>query len=456
MNRSFIFKVVGIFLLTVLMSWAVSYVNGIILERQRNQDIVKADIARSSAREQTVIGPVLVVPYIQEYPEMIEVNKTQKIVTRSYAGKVYILPDELNVKGGFTNEVKSLGIYKALLYQFGGNISGQFKIPKNLGLKFERDNTSLKIGDAYLSIGIADTRGVSGKPIVNWGGQPISFEQGSKIDALGSGINAPIKSLTSDAQTIAFDFKLNLRGTENFNFTPIAENNTIALNSSWQSPHFYGSFLPDAASQKIDNNGFNAQWAVSSLSSNNQAVLMNMLTSAGKADNLESLSVGFVEPINVYSQTDRATKYGLLFIGLTFAGFFIFEILKHLRIHPAQYTFVGLAMALFYLLLISLAERIGFAYAYLSASSACVGLLGYYLSYVLKSKANGLMFASMLTALYGALYGILASEDNALLMGSLLVFGLLALVMIITRKVDWYQISSKHSAPITHSSYDVA
>ena len=441
-------------MLITLMSMAVSYVNGIILERQRNQESVKTDIARSSAREQTIIGPVLVVPYVQAYPEVIEVNKIQKVVTRNFEGKVYLLPDELNLKGGFTDEVKSLGIYKALMYQLGGSMNGQFKIQKNLGLKFEHDNTTLKIGDAYLSVGIADTRGISGKPIVNWGGQPISFEQGSKIDALGSGINAPINNLSSDEQTITFDFKLNLRGTESFNFTPIAESNTIALNSRWQSPHFYGSFLPDAATQKIDTNGFSAKWAVSSLSSNNQASVMNLLVNGIKTDGLESLSIGFVEPINVYSQSDRATKYGLLFIGLTFAGFFIFEILKRLRIHPAQYTLVGLAMTLFYLLLISLAERIGFTYAYLSASVACIGLLGYYLSYVLKSKANGLIFASMLTALYGALYGILASEDNALLMGSLLVFGLLALVMIITRKIDWYQISAKE-LPTNHSQYDV-
>lgn len=441
-------------MLITLMSMAVSYVNGIILERQRNQESVKTDIARSSAREQTIIGPVLVVPYVQAYPEVIEVNKIQKVVTRNFEGKVYLLPDELSLKGGFTHEVKSLGIYKALIYQLGGSMNGQFKIPKNLGLKFEHDNTALKIGDAYLSVGIADTRGISGKPIINWGGQPISFEQGSKIDALGSGINAPINNLSSDEQTITFDFKLNLRGTESFNFTPIAESNTIALNSRWQSPHFYGSFLPDAATQKIDTNGFSAKWAVSSLSSNNQASVMNLLVNGIKTDGLESLSVGFVEPINVYSQSDRATKYGLLFIGLTFAGFFIFEILKRLRIHPAQYTLVGLAMTLFYLLLISLAERIGFTYAYLSASAACIGLLGYYLSYVWKSKANGIIFASMLTALYGALYGILASEDNALLMGSLLVFGLLALVMIITRKIDWYQISAKE-LPANHSQYDV-
>ena len=163
-------------------------------------------------------------------------------------------------------------------------------------------------------------------------------------------------------------------------------------------------------------------------------------------NSLESLAIGFVEPINVYSQSDRATKYGLLFIGLTFAGFFIYEILKQLRIHPAQYTLVGLAMALFYLLLISLSEHISFALSYLTASLACVALLGYYLTHVLKSKSHGLLFAGLLTALYGALYGILASEDNALLMGALLVFGLLAVTMIITRKVDWYQISSKNAA----------
>ena len=455
MNKSFIIKIIGMVALVTLMSIAVGYVNGIIVERQRNQENMKADIARSSVREQTLIGPVLVVPYVQEHPEMIEVNKTQKIITRSYAGKVYLLPEELNLTGGFTNEVKSLGIYKALLFQLGGNISGQFKIPKNLDLKFEHDNTSLKIGDAYLSIGISDTRGVAGKPIINWGGSTITFVQGSKIDALDSGINAPIKTLNSEAQTIAFDFNLNLRGTENFNFTPIAESNIIALNSNWQSPHFYGSFLPDVATQKIDSNGFGAKWAVSSLSSNNQAALMGMLTGGAKTDNLESLSIGFIEPINVYSQSDRATKYGLLFIGLTFAGFFIFEILKRLRIHPAQYTFVGLAMAMFYLLLISLAERIGFAGAYLAASTACILLLGYYLSYVLKSKANGAIFASLLTALYGALYGILQSKDNELLMGSLLVFGLLALVMVITRKVDWYALNQKPEAPNIHSSYDV-
>jgi inner membrane protein len=227
---------------------------------------------------------------------------------------------------------------------------------------------------------------------------------------------------------------------EKFSFTPIAENNTIALKSSWQHPSFNGSFLP--VSKKISDAGFSGNWSISSLSSSNQANFNKALynnESSGRS--LESLSVNFIEPINVYSQADRATKYGLLFIGLTFAGFFLFEVLKQLRIHPAQYTLVGLAMAMFYLLLISFAEIIGFAFSYLIASASCVLLLGYYLSFVLKSKTNGFVFAGFLTALYGALYGILASEDNAMLMGSLLVFGLLATAMIVTRKVDWYALN---------------
>ncbi len=454
MNKSFIFKVIGIFLLTILMSWAVMYVNSIILERQQRQFEARTNINQSVAREQTVIGPVLVVPYVVEYPEKIGSENNTQIVTRRYDGKVYILPEDLNLKGGFSNELKSLGIFKTLVYQLGSNIDGHFKIPKNLGLKLDHDSATLKTKDAYISLGISDTRGLTGKPIFNWNGQAINFAQGSKIDALGNGMHASVQELNTEEQTIAFDFRLNLRGTESFNLIPIAENNMIALKSSWQSPHFYGSFSPEAATQKIDKNGFTANWAISSLSSNNQSVLTENLEHGGKLD-LEKLSVGFVEPINVYSQADRATKYGLLFIGLTFAGFFIFEILKQLRIHPAQYTLVGLAMALFYLLLISLAEQIGFGFAYLAASAACVSLLGYYLSYVLKSKTNGFVFASLLAALYGALYGILKSEDNALIMGSLLVFGLLALVMVITRKVDWYQISSKPELPQTHSAYDV-
>ncbi len=450
MNRVFIFKIIGIVVLITLMSIAVSYVNGIILERQQRQIQVIADIARGSAGAQTIVGPVLVVPYIEEYTETTTENGVKKTEAKRDYRKTVILPEQLSLDGGFTNEFKKLGIYKALIYQLSGKIKGEFVLPANIKLTAYHNSSSITMQAAYLSMGITDPRGIGSSPIIKWNNQNLTFKQGSQLKVLGNGIHAPIGLLQQTVETrIPFDINLNLRGTEQFNFAPVAGNNKVALQSSWQHPHFDGSFLPEASSQKINAGGFSANWAVSSLSSNNQAIFYGQL--AGEQNqSLELLNVGFVEPINVYSQADRATKYGLLFIGLTFAGFFIFEILKNLRIHPAQYTLVGLSMAMFYLLLVSLAEQIGFASAYFSASAACVVLLGYYLSYVLKSKANGFIFASMLTALYGALYGILQSEDNALLMGSLMVFGLLALVMAITRKVDWYKISSKPEVPNSH------
>ena len=472
MSRSFIFKIIGIFFLTMLMSWAVMYINSLISERQVRQESVKQQISRSYAGAQTIIGPVLAVPYAEEYEVKVTDNKIEKIEKRKDEYVSYVLPDNIELSGGFTNEYKKLGIFKALMYQLGGNIKGSFKLPADFEVKPRHEGGRITFSPAYISLGISDTRGINGKPELKLNGETYQFEQGTNLAALGNGIHTELGKLNViDTRNLAFEFKLNLRGMEDFNFTPIADSNKIALNSSWQHPHFNGSFLPDAATQKITPAGFQATWEVSSLSSSNHTVLINILQQGSASvanpstasegsrstsypaaapavynnNSLESLSIGFVEPINVYSQSDRATKYGLLFIGLTFAGFFIFEIIKRLRIHPAQYTLVGLAMALFYLLLISLSEHISFAISYLIASLSCVSLLGYYLTYVLQSKGHGFMFAGLLTALYGALYGILASEDNALLMGSLLVFGLLALTMVITRKVDWYQISAKET-----------
>lgn len=451
MNKSFLFKIIGMLALITLMSIAVSYVNGVILERQRNQEHVKTDIAKSSARAQTIIGPVLAVPYVENYIEHIEEFtakgiKVEKQIARQYKSTAYFLPEDLKLTGAFSNEYKSLGIYKALMYQLGGKINGNFRIPANFNITPKYKGGVVTFKSAYVGFGISDTRGISGKPALSFGNKTYKFEQDSNIKSLGRGIHATLGDIQSNIeQAYPFKFDLNLLGMEDFSFTPIAENNTVNLSSSWQHPHFNGSFLP--RTKTINNSGFKGEWKVSSLSSSNQSTLLQTLsrTNSNQRTNhsLESLSIGFVDPINVYSQADRATKYGLLFIGLTFAGFFLFEILKQLRIHPAQYTLVGLAMAMFYLLLVSFAEVIGFAYAYLVASASCVLLLGYYLSFVLKSKAHGFTFAAFLTALYGALYGILASEDNALIMGSLLVFGLLAAAMVVTRKVDWYALNPK-------------
>jgi inner membrane protein len=183
--------------------------------------------------------------------------------------------------------------------------------------------------------------------------------------------------------------------------------------------------------------GFEASWEVFHLARNLDAIL------EAKGETQEAFGVAFLEPVNIYLRAERAVKYGFLFVGLTFAAFFFFEMLRRLPIHPIQYLLVGLALALFFLLLISLSERISFLAAYLSASASCLGLLGVYLSHALRSRSRGWGFAGALGGLYGVLYVLLISEDNALLMGTLVLFLGLAAVMVGTRKVDWYALAGE-------------
>ncbi|MDP2874912.1 MAG: inner membrane CreD family protein, partial [Holophaga sp.] len=184
-------------------------------------------------------------------------------------------------------------------------------------------------------------------------------------------------------------------------------------------------------------------WQISSLARN----LDRILRSDENAPTKEAFEVSFLEPVNIYLQTERAVKYGFLFVGMTFAGFFFFELLKRLRIHPMQYLLVGFALAMFFLLLLSLTEHIPFLWAYVIASSASILLLGAYLVHVLQNARHGLGFATGLTLLFGVLFGLLMSEDNALLMGSVLLFAALATVMLATRKLNWYGISETQPCP---------
>jgi inner membrane protein len=199
-------------------------------------------------------------------------------------------------------------------------------------------------------------------------------------------------------------------------------------------PTVCGQFLPRM--RTVNGNGFSATWDVSSLAAGTQVQMESK-----PAKTIDLMSVSLLTPIDPYKLSDRATKYGILFVVLTFGGFFLFEMMKELPIHPVQYLLVGFGLSIFFLLLVSFSEHMTFAVAYLIASAACIGLLTVYLSYVLRNVIRGIGFGSMLTALYAAVYGLLISEDNALILGSLMLFAVLAAVMVVTRKIDWYKVS---------------
>jgi len=251
-------------------------------------------------------------------------------------------------------------------------------------------------------------------------------------------VHAPLPVLDSQGgQTLEFAFDLKLQGTEQLSITPVGRDSRVELTSGWPHPSFVGEYLP--SSREVSAKGFKAQWQTSFFATNLEEALADCVREDScNALTARNFGVSFVDPVDQYLKTERAIKYALLFIGLTFAVFFLFEVLKRMAVHPVQYALVGMSLALFYLLLLSLSEHLSFALAYGIAATACVLLIGFYVSYVLHSALRGAGFGTLLALLYGMLFGLLGAEDYALLMGSVLVFGVLAGVMVLTRKLDWY------------------
>ncbi|RYY85192.1 MAG: cell envelope integrity protein CreD, partial [Comamonadaceae bacterium] len=263
--------------------------------------------------------------------------------------------------------------------------------------------------------------------------------------ALAQGIHAELPATALDAwskrQPVPFQLELTLVGQERLSIVPLADETTAHLESAWPHPSFGGEFL--AVKRTVADSGFTADWAVSSLVSSARAQVAQSGPKAASLAAVDSFDVSLVEPLNVYTLASRAAKYGLLFVTLTLLAAFMFELFGKLKLHPVQYGLVGLSITLFFLLLVALSEKIAFGMAYGVAALASTSLLTVYFSAVLRGLRRGLGLGVYVGVLYAALYGLLSSEDNALLLGALLLFSLLALLMIVTRRIDWYRLSAR-------------
>jgi len=274
-----------------------------------------------------------------------------------------------------------------------------------------------------LVLGISDPGGIRRVSALAIGSMKLAFEPGSGDGAtIGDGVHARIPGLHA-RQSFEFDFSVELAGSQALAVAPLGSNTTVHMRSDWTDPSFTGRFLP--LRHAIGAEGFTADWKVSRYA-------------APGVSNRHELAVSFIEPAGLYQRLERASKYGFLFIGLTFAAFLLVETLRRLAIHPIQYGLVGLALAMFFLLLTALSEHIAFGTAYAIATLACVGLIAGYLVRALHSLRLGLGCGAALGAVYAVLYALLRAEDYSLLGGSLLLFALLAAVMIGTRRVNWY------------------
>ncbi|WP_371140884.1 cell envelope integrity protein CreD [Burkholderia cepacia] len=441
MNRVLLFK----FAITALLILIpLQMVQSIVHERSAYRMDALQSIWSSYAGPQTVSGPVLVVPYteVTRVRDETPAGGATKTSLRSETKRLLVFPKTLNVDGTLTTSVRYRGIHKALVYELTSRLTGTLALPDLKKLPQADGHVSFKVDNAYVAIGIGDIRGLTAQPDLRIGGARFDVEQGTRLDSLRQGVHANVdlaalaEAGAGAGAVVPFSIDLPLRGAESVAFAPVGDQNDFSLKSTWPHPSFDGAFLPN--NRTVDARGFTGNWRVTSFNTKAREQI-----ATGNGDSaIETASVSMIEPVNVYLQAERATKYGALFVMLTFASFFMYELVKRLRIHPIQYTLVGLSLALFFLLLLSLSEHIAFAYAYLAASGACIGLLGFYLSFVLHSVKRGAVFSALLAVLYAALYGLLLSEDNALMLGSLLLFAILAGIMTLTRRVDWYSLGA--------------
>lgn len=447
MNKILTIKLGAIALLILLLLIPLLMIDGVIDERQQLRDGVLEDIARSSSYSQQLSGPVMVVPY----RKVVRTWKTNEKTNQRYEdigeerGRLYFLPERFELDGQVQTELRKRGIYEARLFHADNRINGHFSLPAQLGIK--ENFADYQFDAPFLAVGISDIRGIENALKLELDGQRLDFVPGTEVGWLGQGVRVALPVLdTSKPVEMAFAFDLRLQGTGSLQVLPVGKTSSVSLSANWPHPSFVGNFLP--AKREINDQGFSADWQTSFFSTNLQEAMDRCVLGDCEAFNGRSFGVSFIDPVDQYLKSDRAIKYALLFIVLTFAGFFLFEVLKSLAVHPVQYALVGVALAFFYLLLLSLSEHIGFALAYVLSASACVLLIGFYVCHVLRSVRHGLSFSAGLAALYGLLYGLLSAEDYALLMGSLLLFGLLVVFMVLTRKLDWYGIGQKPAKPL--------
>ena len=418
-------------LLALALVVPVNMIQGLIAERAARRDEAVAGIAHGWGARQTLSGPTLAVPYertrfevaretVNGEPRVHAIERTETRVLRLPAGSVSW---ELNAQ---VSE-KARGIYTARLYTMTAMARGRLRVPQNFGLA--DPGGRIKWGTPRLVLGLTDPGGIRSVSALVIGGREHDFVSASgDASRQPEGLHVPLPELDgSRAQTVPFTFSIEIAGSEAFALAPLGSDTGVTLRSSWPHPSFTGRFLP--VQHDIAADGFSARWTVSRYA-------------APGVSTPQALAVSFVEPASLYQKLARASKYGFLFIGLTFAAFLLFELLRRLAIHPIQYAFVGLALAIFFLLLTALSEYIPFAAAYAIAAAACVGLITAYLAHILRSPRAALAFGAALGALYALLYALLQAEDYSLLGGALLLFALLAGAMIATRRIDWYGLTS--------------
>jgi inner membrane protein len=420
---------IGIILVLVfLLLIPAAMIRSLVLERESRQYEAIEEVSSKWAREQTITGPALMIPYLKE------IRKDSSSKPIEVVQYLYILPAKLKVDGNIQPEQRNRGIFQIVVYNSNTKLSGNFDLGeiKNLGIS----KNKVQFDKAKFIVGINDLRGLEKQIELNWNGNKILFDPGvPNYQLVESGINAGINIDTTQSEMVDFNFELALKGSQKLYFTPVGKETDVNLQSSWTNPSFEGSFLPD--SREVTESGFSANWNILHLNRNYPQVFTENADISSSAFGLDLLL-----PVDNYQKSYRSVTYALLFIVFTFLVFFFIEIMNKVFIHPIQYLLVGVALVIFYSLLLSISEYLPFNLSFLISMVLTIGLIAGYTKTILKSNRLTGLLVGILTILYVFNFVIIQMQDYSLLIGSIGIFLILAIVMYTSRKIDWYNIQT--------------
>ncbi|VAR84624.1 inner membrane protein CreD [Klebsiella pneumoniae] len=427
----------------VLLSLPLMMVRELINERADYRSEVVDAIEQSTSGSQKLAGPLIAIPITETLTRM----ENQKEVNYQRSWVYYWLPESLAVAGKQTVESRRVGIYSGQVWHNVLQIKASFDPLRLAALR----KTNIVLGQPRLVVSVGDARGIGAIHAPEVNGNVLSVEPGLGISGDGAGIHMPMPALAEDNKPLEIAFSLDLNGTGEFSLVPLGRNSELQLTSNWPHPGFLGSFLP--TQREVSAAGYRAHWQSSWFANDMGSYFKDDMEIPWSR--LPAFSADVMSLADQYQLTDRATKYAILLIGLTFMAFFVFESLTRRPLHPMQYLLVGLSLVLFYLVLLALSEHIGFTAAWLAASLSGAVMNGIYLQAVLRGWRNSLLFVAALLLLDGVMWFLLHSEDSALLLGTGGLALALSVLMFLTRRVDWYALSlPKGTVPPTPAADD--
>ncbi|RYJ44331.1 cell envelope integrity protein CreD [Flavobacterium beibuense] len=430
-------KIIMVGLLTLILLIPLQFVKSLIFERSQRQKEVVEEINQKWGGSVSFYGPILKVPYTIYDETRVENEKTKQVTYERtpYTEYAYFFPDELksNIDVDVDSDSKKRSIYKSVVYTSKLNFKGNYSLPDFSSKKIDAQN--INWDQATILIRTTNIKGIQGGVHIKVGDKTLTFEPTAQLSTASNTSDLEtspmdIRELFKDEKTV-FNFDIEYHGSENISIVPIGKQTEATMNSNWHSPSFKGNFLPKTGT--VEGQSFPAHWSISYL---NRPFTQQYF---GTLPNLSdyTFETGFIIPVDEYQQSERAAKYGFLVIGLTFLVFFLIQTISKVSIHIFQYGMIGLALIMFYTLLISITEHSSFMLGYVIAAVAVVVMIGLYSLSILKNAKFPLFIAISLSALYSFIYVIIQLEDYALLVGSIGLFLILGAIMYFSRKIDW-------------------